>query len=748
MKFIPLATSLFALALFAAPVFADDAPVATDQPAVEQPSAPAAEAAPQIPQEVLDFIADARPLSELSPDELATRAKLARQYSKLDGLPPDVRDQLKGISQSAKAEIANRDAAAAQAKQPAAEAPAPVPAPVVEQPVPTAPAAAQPAEAPAPAAAEIPQEVLALINDGRPASELSVEELNTRAKQARKFAKMDSLPQEIRDQLAGLAEAAHAEFVTRQEKAAQAKQPTGATPPAVATQPAAGQPAVAATPAAPAAEVPADVASLLADVRPLSELTVEELTARLKLARQMSKSDQLADDAKAQLAEIAKASRAELMARDQQATQKAPAAPVVDANVPPPPPAVIEVAPTAPLPPPPAAVVEVPATPAPPPAAAPVVIDKSQAQTLDGNVGTPEAEAKAKKFLEDPRPAEKLGDEELRNRLDGIRELMAGNELSRDTERALRQKLKAERDILRNRVAVAETAPPVAQPGSPPPPPASTARPPRTNKNEINLSFEVVLNDRRPSDELQDYELRRRLEVYRQATYDQRYQEQQRAYWRAVMDRDQYLLQQRLLHERHQRQAELRAQYEAGEDAIQLDDSRYQQDNGQEDVYAAEVDDTELQDVLIAPPRKKISRRYTVQEVEASPDLRAAMPRIEIDTVHFGFNEAFVRAEEVSNLDRLAEIMERILTAHPREIFLIEGHTDAVGSDAANLVLSRQRAEAIKTALQTYYVIPGKNLRTVGYGERYLKIPTAEAEQENRRVSVSRATALIGQADE
>jgi outer membrane protein OmpA-like peptidoglycan-associated protein len=45
-------------------------------------------------------------------------------------------------------------------------------------------------------------------------------------------------------------------------------------------------------------------------------------------------------------------------------------------------------------------------------------------------------------------------------------------------------------------------------------------------------------------------------------------------------------------------------------------------------------------------------------------------------------------------------------------------------------------------------VIPAKNLKTVGYGERYLKIPTAEAEQENRRVSVSRATALIGQAEE
>ena len=41
-----------------------------------------------------------------------------------------------------------------------------------------------------------------------------------------------------------------------------------------------------------------------------------------------------------------------------------------------------------------------------------------------------------------------------------------------------------------------------------------------------------------------------------------------------------------------------------------------------------------------------------------------------------------------------------------------------------------------------------ENLQTVGYGERYLKIPTAEAEQENRRVSVSRATAVLGELEE
>ncbi|MBI3674912.1 MAG: OmpA family protein, partial [Rhizobiales bacterium] len=79
------------------------------------------------------------------------------------------------------------------------------------------------------------------------------------------------------------------------------------------------------------------------------------------------------------------------------------------------------------------------------------------------------------------------------------------------------------------------------------------------------------------------------------------------------------------------------------------------------------------------------------------------------------------------------------------EVFIIEGHTDAVGSDESNLRLSRLRAEAVKQALTTYYVIPPDNLATVGYGERYLKIPTREPEAENRRVSVVRATPLVGE---
>ena len=615
-------------------------------------------------------------------------------------------------------------------EQPAAEQPA---APAVEE-----------------AAPQIPEEVLALLNDSRPLSEMSVDELGGRAKQARGFAKMKDLPPDVREQLQSIAQAARGEIAAREEQAAQPAAPVAEQPVEAPVEKKVEAPVEAAAPepaeqpaedAAPAAvEIPQEVTDLLNDQRPLGELNDTELSTRFKTAREFSKAKKLPGETRGQLAEIAKAARGEMLAREQSA-QKVPD-PVVQPEATEQPPVVEQ--PVLAEPPP---VVEQPAvveTQAP--AAAPA--DAKQSQQLDGNAAVPEAEAKAKAFLDDPTPADTLSDEALRTRLDGIRDLMAGNELSRKTEQALRKKLRVEREILRNRVALAEPEKkPKPDAGTQPVPGAEPVKPSKFKKKDYTFNLEIVLNDRRPSEELQDYELSRRLEVYRQYDQDERYDEDQRAYWRQVRLRDEALLQQRLLRERRQRQAELAAQYDDQEYDIELGDE-YDPNQQQDDVYAAEVDDQELEDVLAAPPRRKIERRYTVEEVEASSDLREALPRVEIDTVHFGFNEAFVRAEEVGNLDRLGEILERILSKHPREIFLIEGHTDAVGSDAANLALSRLRSAAIKKALTTYYVIPPQNLKTVGYGERYLKIPTAEAEQENRRVSVSRGTAVFGELDQ
>jgi outer membrane protein OmpA-like peptidoglycan-associated protein len=171
-------------------------------------------------------------------------------------------------------------------------------------------------------------------------------------------------------------------------------------------------------------------------------------------------------------------------------------------------------------------------------------------------------------------------------------------------------------------------------------------------------------------------------------------------------------------------------------------------------IFAAEVDDKEMWDQLVAAPLEPIKRRYSRHDVVEEPEfvmnrpeVRKAMPSVELDTITFGFNEAFVREEEIFDLDRIARMIERVVAAHPNEIFMIEGHTDAVGSDAYNLKLSRQRAEAVKAALTHYYVIAPENLATVGLGERYLKIWTPEAEEENRRVTVRRVTPLVQESE-
>ena len=71
--------------------------------------------------------------------------------------------------------------------------------------------------------------------------------------------------------------------------------------------------------------------------------------------------------------------------------------------------------------------------------------------------------------------------------------------------------------------------------------------------------------------------------------------------------------------------------------------------------------------------------------------------------------------------------MKQATAQNPREVFLIEGHTDAVGADDDNLSLSDRRAESVAVALSEQFGVPAENLTTQGYGEQYLKVPSAGA---------------------
>jgi outer membrane protein OmpA-like peptidoglycan-associated protein len=146
---------------------------------------------------------------------------------------------------------------------------------------------------------------------------------------------------------------------------------------------------------------------------------------------------------------------------------------------------------------------------------------------------------------------------------------------------------------------------------------------------------------------------------------------------------------------------------------------------------------------LEQPPVERIQRLYSVDEVKRSARVRDIARRIDLDTLNFEFGSASIGDSEVEKLDGVATAMERMLERNPAETFLIEGHTDAVGSDQANLALSDRRAEAVAEALTGAFGIPPENLATQGYGEQYLKINTQKPERENRRVTIRRITPLV-----
>ena len=88
------------------------------------------------------------------------------------------------------------------------------------------------------------------------------------------------------------------------------------------------------------------------------------------------------------------------------------------------------------------------------------------------------------------------------------------------------------------------------------------------------------------------------------------------------------------------------------------------------------------------------------------------MPRVDLDTIHFDFGSWDVETSQYPLLERVARIINRIIDRHPDEMLLIEGHTDAVGSDEDNLSLSDRRAEAVAEILTREFQVPAENLST------------------------------------
>jgi OmpA-OmpF porin, OOP family len=150
-----------------------------------------------------------------------------------------------------------------------------------------------------------------------------------------------------------------------------------------------------------------------------------------------------------------------------------------------------------------------------------------------------------------------------------------------------------------------------------------------------------------------------------------------------------------------------------------------------------------IYDTMVAPPVDRIERRYSLDEIRYSPNVRQLMPSIDVNTINFELGSWEIPPDQAAKLQAIADGLNRAIQANPREVFLIEGHTDAVGNDVDNLSLSDRRAESAATLLTQQFGVPAENLTSQGYGEQYLKEQTDGPSRINRRVTIRRITPLL-----
>ena len=98
----------------------------------------------------------------------------------------------------------------------------------------------------------------------------------------------------------------------------------------------------------------------------------------------------------------------------------------------------------------------------------------------------------------------------------------------------------------------------------------------------------------------------------------------------------------------------------------------------------------------------------------------------------FGKSEILPTARE-----RLNEVASA-LKENKDKTFVVEGHTDNVGSPDRNLTLSQQRAEAVRLFLIKTYGVEEARLEAKGLGASKPAAPneTSEGRQQNRRVAL------------
>lgn len=118
----------------------------------------------------------------------------------------------------------------------------------------------------------------------------------------------------------------------------------------------------------------------------------------------------------------------------------------------------------------------------------------------------------------------------------------------------------------------------------------------------------------------------------------------------------------------------------------------------------------------------------------ASVSAPAAAPEAFGFRINFSFNSAEIPADAVPFIDTVAALMRE----EPDLVLMVEGHTDAVGSDSYNLDLSKRRAAAVGAYLVETGQVDLGRMVIRGKGESE-PLTTDPSDGVNRRVQFLRA---------
>lgn len=155
---------------------------------------------------------------------------------------------------------------------------------------------------------------------------------------------------------------------------------------------------------------------------------------------------------------------------------------------------------------------------------------------------------------------------------------------------------------------------------------------------------------------------------------------------------------------------------------------------------------------LLEDKRKEISGQATAAQLASRTQEAEALRRqlaelnakqtdrglvITLGDVLFETGKADLRGAATANLNKLSTV----LSQQPNSSLVIEGHTDSVGSDSFNQVLSQNRADSVKAFLLNQGIASNR-ITAVGKGEStpVASNDSSSGRQLNRRVEIIIAT--------